>query len=883
MTSTHEWTRAWVAVLLAVGSLWPTPVAVGAQQMDRAAVSREAEPDTTEPAPKRMPAARIDVGSITMDGRLDEGVWADVAFRSDFMQRGRNGGFDPRAGTEVAFLYDDDALYVGARMESDPRGGVGPRLGARDDGGNQDRILVSMDTDRDRTTAYTFGVTRGGGRLDYVQSRDSEGWMDESFDPTWQARVASDSAGWTAEMRVPFSQLRFSPGDEQVWGLNVRRANPAAFLNLYWVVIPYGEAGWASRFGELHGLWDISGGAKAEIVPYAVQQATYLDRDHGGDGTPSLQTRVGGDAKVGLGPNMTLDATVNPDFGQVEADPARVNLTAFETFFPEQRPFFLERRELFRTPGPNWFYSRRVGSAPPGAVSPQVLEQMESTRILGGGRLTGRTPSGLSVGALAALTDRASLPTAGAGGLQALPRSGFGIMRLQQEVGTAGSSIGVFGTAVERFGGESFIPGRALAGGGDFVVRLGGGAYQISGFAGGSRVTGTPEAIEGVVRSSVHYFQRPDADHVSVAHPRTRLRGWTAGFQAGRVGPLGWQWNAEVSAASPGFEIRDAGAQPRADAIDAEVGLGYQLRDGRGALRNRTVGASVVGGWNFGGIRRKAAASAFFSSGWSNQWTSYLEVGMDAPALSDELTRGGPLMATPRSWWTTLRLSRLRTGNTWWSLNARGLADGFDGWSTSLDGGLTVQAGRHLGLSFYTGGSLEDDSRQYLQRVSGGPEATFDTRYIFSALKRKELFVRLRAEIAFAHDAVLSLHAEPFVSSGRAHGFGELRAARSGALRVYGADGTSITRLDDGGWRVVDAENEFRIDNVDFWVRSFRGSAVLRWEWRAGSLLYLIWRKEQWLVDPRGGPMGPDTLVRSLHDPGMDVLLAKISFLLGGR
>lgn len=879
MTSTSGRIPPVVTGLLTTTLLWAAATDAGAQQ--------PARPDTAEAPGKRMAATRIADGTIALDGRLDEGVWATVPFRDDFLQRGKDRGFDPRAETRIAVLYDDEALYVGARMEGDPEGGVGPRVGARDDAGNVDRILVSLDTDRDRTTAYTFGVTRGGVRLDYVQSRDTEGWRDESFDPAWAARVASDPAGWTAEMRIPFSQLRSASGDDQVWGLNVRRVDPASFLNVYWVVVPYDEAGWASRFGELHGLSAISGGARAEVVPYAVQQATYLDPAYGGDGAPAMETRVGGDAKVGVGSNMTLDATVNPDFGQVEADPARVNLTAFETFFPEQRSFFLERRELFRTRGPTWFYSRRVGSAPSAAVPQQILEQVESTRILGGARLTGRTSAGSSVGVLAALTDRATIPAAEGGAFEAVPRSGFGVLRLQRDVGEAGSSIGVIGTAVERFGGgeyvEGVLPGRALAGGGDIVLRLGDGAYEVSGFAGGSRVTGTPEAIAGLARSSAHYFQRPDAPHVSLDPGRTALGGWTAGVRAGRVAGLGWRWDTEVSAASPGFEIRDAGAQTRADVIDARVGVSYEVRDGSGALRNRSVGGSLSGGWNFGGVRRQASASAHVSTAWSNRWTSYAEVGMNAPALSDELTRGGPLMATPRSWWTTLQLSRIRTGNSWWTLDGSGFVDAFGGWSGSLDGGLTVQVGRHLGLSVHTGGSTGDASRQYIQRLDGGPDATFGTRYVFSALEQSELFARLRAEIAFAPDAVLTLHAEPFVSSGRAHGLGELEAARSGSLRIYGTDGTSVTRLDDGAWHVVDGGDELHIENFDFWVRSFRGSAVLRWEWRTGSLLHLIWRREQWRLDPRDGPMGPDTLVRSLHDPGMDVLLAKVSVLLGSR
>ncbi|HZD04263.1 MAG TPA: hypothetical protein VE173_05075, partial [Longimicrobiales bacterium] len=332
------------------------------------------------------------------------------------------------------------------------------------------------------------------------------------------------------------------------------------------------------------------------------------------------------------------------------------------------------------------------------------------------------------------------------------------------------------------------LPGRALAGGGDFVLRFGSGQYEISGFAGGSRIHGTPEAIERRQRSSRRYLQRPDASHVVLDPGRTTLMGWTAGFRAGRVGGVGLRWNAELSAASPGFELVDAGYQPRVDVVEARGRLSYEIRDGQGALRQRTFGLAFDAGWNFGGTRRITSPSVFWSSAWSNRWRTYVEVGVNTSALSDDLTRGGPLMATPRSWWTHVRLFPRRTGNTWWEIEGYGLSDAVGGWTASLNGGVTVQAGSHLGLSLYTGGLLGDDSRQYLQRTLDGPEATFGARYVFSSLERSELFAQLRAELAFAPDAVLTLYAEPFVSSGRTHGFGELTAARAGSLRTYGTD-----------------------------------------------------------------------------------------------
>jgi hypothetical protein len=823
-----------------------------------------------------------------MDGRLDEAAWSEASFRSDLQQKGKDRGFEPRVATRVALLFDDEALYVGAHMETDPESEPREILGRRDEAGNSERILVSLDTYRDGQTAYTFGVTVAGVRVDHVHARDNEGWADKSFDPIWEARVSKNSTGWTAEMRIPFSQLRFTPGDQQVWGLNVRRWNPASFLNLYWVVIPYHETGWASRFGTLEGISGISGGAQAEITPYLLGRRSFLDKSLGVRDR-SMQTRFGGDLKLGLGSNLTLDATINPDFGQVEADPARVNLTAFETFFPERRPFFLEGRELFRTRGPNWFYSRRVGSIPSSAAGAGRFETVENATILGGAKITGRLPSGASVAALGAVTgsERVPPPETGVGEpLEVAPRTTFAVARIQQETGANGSYFGLMGTVVDRSLTKDGwlarnLPHRAMTGGVDFVNRFGAGEYEIAGFVGGSQVTGSRDAMWLLQLSSAHYFQRPDAKHVEFDPKPTSLSGWAGGLKAGKISGAPWTWDAEISAASPGFEIRDAGSQKRSDRIDARAGVRYEVRDSRGLLRNRSLGFALSSGWNFGGVRRFLSPSAFVSAVLGNLWNTSLEVGMNFPSQSDDLTRGGPLMETPRAWWGNAQVSSANSNRAWWSVEASGFKDDTGGWSASMSGGGGVLPRKWLELSLFAGGSSGDHSRQFLAVMDEGPPETYGKRYVFSFLERTEFFAQVRTKVAFAPDAVLTLYAEPFTSSGRAHDFGELTAAGAQTLRTYGTEGSTISRLEDGAHEVVDGEATLRIENYDFWVRSFRSSAVFRWEWRGGSSLFLIWQKNLWSFADRSRPTSAERLFHSVRDPGEDILVVKVSFLLG--
>jgi hypothetical protein len=840
-----------------------------------------------------MTVSRVE-GGLALDGRLEDAAWREASFRSDFQQKGRDRGFAPSVRTEVAFLYDDGALYVGARMEHASDGARTAAVGRRDDPGNADRILVSLDTFLDRRTAYTFGVTASGVRVDLVNGRDNESWADHSYDPVWRAWVASDSTGWTAEMRIPFSQLRFSPGSDQVWGVNVRRWHPATFLNAYWVVIPYYETGWVSRFGEMRGLTRIQGGAGIEVTPYVLGRATY-DGSPFGSGLPDdSHARFGADMKVGLGSFLTLDAAANPDFGQVEADPARVNLTAFETFFPEQRPFFSEGSELFRVRGPSYFYSRRVGAVPSGTIPRDLFERVESARVRGGAKLTGRLPWGLSLGALTALTDpewiEVGLDTAGAATvLPAAPRTLFAVGRLQQELGGQGSSVGLIGTAVERMHPSTSplagaLARRAMAGGLDWTVRFGERLYEATGYAGGSYVAGDPEALRRLQMSSAHYYQRPDQAHVSTDLDARELLGWSGGLTMAKVGGAQWFWSGAVEAASPGFEIRDAGSQRRSDRLDARAGLTHRIRDGSGTLRDRSFGLSASSSWNFGLIRRQTSIAGSGALTWGNHWTTSLTGGVSLRALSDDLTRGGPLMGSPRAGWLDLWVTTSQVADASLSLNATSYVDELGGRSGSVSAGARVQASDRVEMDLQAGLTLAHDARQFIMSADGGGAETFGRRYVFSRLARKEVFAQFRTKVAFAPDAVLTLYGEPFLSSGRFHDFGEMVAARSRALSRYGADGTLIERLPDGSWMVSDGTQELGVPNYDFRIRSFRSTSVLRWEWRRGSTLFLIWQRNLSSYGDRAGRTSAGALLGSfagsVRDPGNNIFVAKVTLLL---
>lgn len=399
----------------------------------------------------------------TLDGLLDDEAWRQATFTTDLIQKEPDQGLPSTLRTEVAFVYDGDALYVGARMFSDSPADIETVMTRRDESGVAERLIVSLDTWHDRRTAYSFAVTAAGQRVDWFHPVDEEFERDFSFNPVWQARTRLTGEGWVAELRIPFSQLRFNDGDEQVWGLNLNRYIPRRNEDDFWVVVPRHVTGWSSWFGDLTGVRGVRPSRRLELLPYVAGDWQVNSGRNPRAGTPfdarrDWAGRVGGDAKVGLGPNLTLDATVNPDFGQLEADPAVVNLTAFETVFDERRPFFTEGSPLFTGSGPTYFYSRRIGASPRllGDLKGQrdFVEAPRASTLWGAGKLTGRLASGLSLGALAAVTghsfaDVYDFDTAEEGRVKLEPFTGFGVVRVQQELG-GGSVVGAMLTGVNR-------------------------------------------------------------------------------------------------------------------------------------------------------------------------------------------------------------------------------------------------------------------------------------------------------------------------------------------------------------------------------------------------------------------------------------------------
>ncbi|MGH7568453.1 MAG: DUF5916 domain-containing protein [Gemmatimonadales bacterium] len=854
----------------------------------------------TAPAPpprKQARALRLDRETVRLDGRLDEAAWRRAAWISDFVQKEPNEGAAPTERTEVAFFYDADALYVGVRAYADDPAKIQAPLSRRDNTAQAEHVWISLDTYLDHRTAYSFGVTASGVRMDFYHATDREHNVDGRFDPVWEARAAIDSLGWTAELRIPFSQLRYTAKDAQVWGLNIDRWIPSRREDVFWIPVPKNETGWASRMGELHGIERIAPSRRLELLPYAASNATLTgDRDPADpfDDGRNLEARAGADMKMGVGPNLTLDATVNPDFGQVEADPAIVNLSAFEVFFDERRPFFTEGSQLFPS---RFFYTRRVGARPRGAPvadDDDYVDYPDASTILGAAKLTGRLRSGTSVGVLAALTARERAraydpTTARVTETVVAPVSGFGALRTRQEIG-ADASVGGTLTMVRR----DLADGDPLAGiyareayGGrlDWNLRFGRDAYVLDGDIGFSHVRGDSSVLLHIQESPVHYFQRPDAGHVAVDSSRTALSGYVASLAFSKISARHWLYEVSVGRESPGFEPNDAGRLSNADGQNAFAQLRYRETQPGQTFHTYELSFETGGEWNFGNDRQFYTTRWDAKLTWKNFWVTNLTFWIDHPSQNQAQTRGGPSMGTPRSRVVIARLgSRLGARTAW---NGRGYYgwDELGGEIYRLSGGLSVRPSTRWQVSVDPNYLRVIDPRQYVATFDSGPAATYGRRYVFAFVDQSEFRIPIRANYTLTPDLTLELFAEPFAASGRFYGFGELAAPRTTRLRRYGTDGTTIARDPAGDYLVTDngGADTLAIANPDFNVLSFRSNLVLRWEWRPGSTLFLVWQQNRQHDDARGAHVGPADLMDSLRATGDNFLAIKASYWIPVR
>jgi len=846
-----------------------------------------------QPSPKIARAVRLS-RAPRIDGRLDDAAWSRLTPIADFVQQQPREGQAPTEATEVFIGYDDEAIYVGARLHRKDPKALARAVTRRDGYGNSEKFTITFDPQMDRRTAVGFGVSVAGVRSDFRHTQDDDMRGRESqYDPVWTAATREDSSGWTAEMRIPFSQLRFPKAERQRWGLQMDRYMPDKNEDIQWAMVPPRETGYVSRFGTLEGLDGVSPTRPVEFLPYVAGDATRratattanpLNRPFAG--------RMGLDAKTALGSNLTLDATVNPDFGQVEADPAEVNLSAFETFFDERRPFFTEGSEMVRGNGAQYFYPRRIGAAPHGSATGDFVDMPRSSTILGAAKLTGRLPSRLSIGAVAAVTaaEQARVFRIDSGvtnTVQVEPRSTYGVLRLQQEIGRQASTIGASFSTVQRSVGNqptlaSLLTRESYFGGADWRIRFQQGKYAISGFVAGTHVAGDTASIRRLQVANSRLFQRPDRRDAIYDPRKTSMSGYSAQLRADKDAGRHVLWGAEVKLESPGFEMNDLGRLQSTD--DIEYTADMQIRETTPSryLQNWRLGFETRGAWNFEGAHQLNTWTQNSTATLRNFWNLNVRSTINLPSVDDAITRGGPYMGLPREFRQEFRVNNPYGAKTGWRLNGGYGVDEFGAWRRNVSGQITLRPSPRVSVSVEPILQSGTEPRQYVTRIVGGTR-TYGNRYVFAFIDRTTISTKLRANYAFSPNLSLEAYAEPFVASGRYSRMGELSAPRSRLLREYGTDGTTIAIDSAGTRRITDGASTFTISNRDFNILSFRSNMVMRWEWIPGSTFFLVWQQNRRTAEAFGDPARASDLFRTTRANGDNFLAVKVSYWLPVR
>lgn len=835
---------------------------------------------------------------VRIDGRLDDEAWAAAIPITEFTQWDPVEGAPVSERTEARILYDDEALYVGVRLFD--RSPVSSRLGRRDMPlGDSDWVGVVVDSYHDHRTAFSFDLNPAGVRRDALKINDVD---DNSWDPVWEGAASVDSLGWTAEYRIPFSQLRFSSAAEQVWGIQIERVIRRNQEYSIFAFTPKRERGGIGRYGHLHGLRDIRPGKRLEVLPYTVGTADYADpAGNPFRGSSEYGASAGLDLKYRVTSNLTLDATFNPDFGQVEVDPAVVNLTAFETFFPEKRPFFVEGTDIFNfgtgSGAASLFYSRRIGRTPQ-LSAPGAAEALFSTTILGAAKLSGKTAGGWSVGVMEALTQREEvrfrpLDDSGDGRFVVEPLANYLVGRARRDFRSGQSSLGAIATAVNRDldadALRASLRSAAYAGGADFRHEWAQRSWVLSGYLAGSTITGERGVIGAAQRSSARYFHRPDAGHLGLDTLATSLSGMagevTLGKQAGRH----WRGSATLSTVSPGYEINDLGFNTRSDFARANLSVTYLQTTPGKVFRNWRVNVLGRVDGNYDGDH--IGNTLYLGTGWllRNYWNVVFNVGHSFETTDDRLTRGGPAALRPADSRMFLQVDSdprkgvTGYGSVYYGENAAG------GSTVTADGGVTLRPSPRWTLGVGPSYSRTRSAAQYVAAVTDSlATATYGRRYVFADLDQTELALETRLDLTFTPRLTLQLFAQPLVSAADFDRYKELEAARTFDFAVYGRDRGVITPNDDRSF-TVDPDGAgpaapFRVGQFfsqrDFNRRYLRGNAVLRWEWRPGSTLYVAWQQQRFDEDAVGDfRMGRDRSALFGARPD-NVFLVKVSYWL---
>ena len=805
------------------------------------ASSRPGEPLPPHPPPVPTAVAAVRaVAPPVLDGRDDDPAWRDAPVISEFRVFRPVDGAVPKFRTEAKVAYDSRNLYVFVRAYDPHPDSIVGLLARRDVQTPSDMITVFIDSYHDRRTGYEFDVNPVGVKTDYAIYQD--GNEDPAWDGIWDVATRVDSLGWTAEFRFPLSQLRYAAGTSTTFGFTIARTVERTNEQSSWPPYHTSKPGLASQLGDLSGLTDLAPPKRVEVAPYLVTKN--ISEPAGAPG-PSFvrgqRASVGADLKVAVASNLTLTGTVNPDFGQVEADPAVLNLSAFETFFQERRPFFVEGNGLFQfnvdcsavnCNNEELFYSRRIGRAP------QLGDGTGATTILGAGKLTGRLPGGLNLGVIDAVTQRETGP----GGAITEPGANYGVLRLSQDLRNGASGVGFMFTGVNRSldaVSDSFLARSAYVGAFDARHRFLHDRYEISASVDLSRVSGSAADITNLEESPVHYYQRPGGP-LHVDSTATALSGDAEEVHFGKVaGKV--LFETSYLRRSQGFEINDLGFLLQADQQSWNNWMGVFLRHPTPLYQQLQWNFNWWQWWSAGGLPTERAANTNVHVKLNNFWWVHAggTLGQLGTTWCDRCARGGPAVRQDpylAPWAGIQGDDRNKFIPGIWVNYFKG--DGGHNESINLQPQVTYNVSTRFTASVGANISTQHTDNQWFGNYTDSLGAT---HYTFAHLDQRTL--SLTADLAYTVTTNLSVqwHIAPFVTRG---GYSNVRELANPSAADYEARyqpyaDTSVAAHPGG---------------LDY--KQFNSNLVVRWEYRPGSTIFVVWTQDRGLYIPSAGPDG---------------------------
>jgi hypothetical protein len=792
-----------------------------------------------------------------IDGKLDDECWSKGIWAGNFTQWMPNEGAKPSYPTYFNIQYDDRNLYVAIRSHDGEPNKILRQAGVRDEFAGE-MAGVNFDSYHDYRTGFEFTVTAWGQKIDLVLFNPNN-W-DLNWNPVWKVKTGLEDSAWVAEYEIPLSQLRYSGKDEQVWGLHVWRWISRLQEESDWEIQSKTGPGVLFNFGELHGIKGLKKSHRLEIMPYTLGEYKTMKKEPGSPFTGKGKAwggNVGLDAKIGISSNFTVDLTVNPDFGQVESDPSVMNLTAFETFYEEKRPFFLEGLTIFdyKFDNQSLFYSRRIGHAPSGSVAPNdnlFVKSPDKTSILSAIKFSGTTSKGLSVGLIQSVTAnefaRLSDKDGNRRSTKVEPLTSYTVARIQKGYNAGNTVIGGILTSTNRvIEGNEFesLSSDAYTGGLDLRHHWKDKEFYVDARLIGSYINGTREAISLLQQSSARYYQRPGASYLNYDTTATHLNGWGGKLVVGKGSKGRWKYSSGVSWLSPGLELNDLGYMNSADEINQENVVSYLVNQPVSIFNTCEISLEQFNSWNFNGQYLGSGAHLSFFSQFKNKWGFSTNLIYHSRSLDTKILRGGYDMILPHRITTfgtlTSDPSKKLTASLGYSYESAGNNSAVN---YQFQPGITYRPVTNLKIGLTADYMDNHDKLQYVT-------ANYDlpgNRYILGTIDQKTLGLTFRIDLNLTPELSIQYYGSPFVSRGS---YSQLKYITDSENKVFGERFTVYPGqvLTDGAYHVYDYSSgprfDYTIDNPDFNFHEFRSNLVAKWEYRLGSFVYLVWSSER--------------------------------------